>query len=371
MPKVSVIVPVYNKAKYVGKCIESILAQTLSDIELIIVNDGSKDNSESVCKAYLTDKRVQYLFQDNSGPAAARQYGIDHASGEYLGFVDADDWIEPDMYEKMYNSAISADADIVMCNTVENESGRKGVKFIPNGIYGRKKIVDIILSKSLAYLSENGSRGVIRWCNWLRIYKRELIEKNNIQFDRRFRRSQDLQFTYETTLVAQNYYYLGNEYLLHNRVVGDSLSRGYTKNMWNLYVPLIERLYKDTEAFTELNLIPQMHLRAFFFVTDCIENEMKPDCPSDMATRIKLVEEIMNHPICEKYYGQIQIEKMNSLYQQYYKLIHEKNAKKIFSVTKKYKNKKKRKQRYINPVINFLTENKVTGAVYKNIRHKG
>ena len=65
MPKVSVIVPVYNKAKYVGKCIESILAQTLSDIELIIVNDGSKDNSESVCKAYLTDKRVQYLFQDN------------------------------------------------------------------------------------------------------------------------------------------------------------------------------------------------------------------------------------------------------------------------------------------------------------------
>ena len=140
--------------------------------------------------------------------------------------------------------------------------------------------------------------------------------------------------------------------------------------MWNLYIPLVERLYKDTEEFIEMDLMQQMHLRAFFFVTDCIENELKSDCPNDMPTRIKLIEAIMNHPICDRYYGQIPIEKMNLLYQQFYRLIHEKNAKGIFTATKKYKNKLRRKTKYFNPAIQFLTENKVTGTLYKKVKQK-
>ena len=194
--------------------------------------------------------------------------------------------------------------------------------------------------------------------------------ENNVKFDRRFRRSQDLQFTYEMTLCAQNYYYLGDDYLYHNRVVGDSLSRGYTKNMWNLYVPLIERLYKDTEEFKEMDLMPQMHLRAFFFVTDCIENEMKPLCPNDTETKIKLISEIMNHPICDRYYGRIEIEKMNPLYQEYYKLIAQKKAKEILTVTEKFKRKSERKRKYWNPMIHFITESKLTGWAYKAVRGK-
>lgn len=370
MVKVSVIVPIYNAEKYLKQCLDSIQNQTLTDIEVIMIDDGSTDGSAAICEQYSDDVRFSYYHKENEGLAAARADGIDRASGEYIGFIDSDDWIEPNMYEKMYNAAKSNNSDIVFCNCLENENGHRFTPEMRTGPYTREQILSDILPKTLAYIGRYGEKRAIRWCNWLRIYRRGLLEQNQIKFDRRFRRSQDLQFTYETTLAAQNYYYLGDDYLLHNRVVGDSLSRGYTKNMWNLYIPLIERLYSDTESFTDIDLMPQMHLRAFFFVTDCIENELKPLCPNDMETRIKLVKEIMYHPICERYYGKISIEKMNPLYQRYYQLIHEKNAKGIFVYTKKYKKSQNRKKKYINPVINFLTENKITGTVYKKMRKK-
>ena len=185
---------------------------------------------------------------------------------------------------------------------------------------------------------------------------------------KRFRRSQDLQLTYEATLYAQNYYYLGDKYLYHNRVVEDSLSRGYTKNMWYYYQILIERLYQDTENFKHLDLMDQMHLRAFFFVTDCIENEMKKLCPNDFKTRIRIISDIMNDPICERFKGHVPTEKLNPLYQEYYKLIFEKNAKGLLSVTKKYKRKQEIKNKYWRPFVHFVTESKMTGWLYKAVR---
>ena len=370
MVKVSVVVPIYNAEKYLKQCLDSIQNQRLTDIEVIMIDDGSTDSSAGIAKQYLADKRFTYYHKENEGLAAARADGIARANGEYLGFIDSDDWIEPDMYEKMYNAAKSNDSDIVFCNCVQNENGHRFTPEMRSGTFNREQIQFDILPRTLAYISKDGGKRSIRWSNCLRIYRKQTIEKNGIKFDRRFRRSQDLPFTYEMTLVAKNYYYLGDEYLYHNRIVGDSLSRGYTKNMWNLYVPLIERLYKDTEEFKEMDLMPQMHLRAFFFATDCIENELKKDCPYDMPTRIELIQAIMNHPICDRYYGQITIEKMNPLYQQYYRLIHEKNAKGIFTATRKFNNKLNRRKKYINPAINFLTENKVTGTIYKKVKHK-
>ena len=370
MIKVSVIVPIYNAEKYLKQCLDSIQRQTLKDIEVIMIDDGSTDGSSEIAKSYLSDNRFSYYRKENEGLAAARADGIERASGEYLGFIDSDDWTEPDMYEKMYTAAKSNDSDIVFCNCIQNEDGHKFTPEMRSGAFNREQIKNEILPISLAYIGKNGEKRSIRWSNCLRIYKLASIEEHHIEFDRRFRRSQDLPFTYEMTLRAQNYYYLGDDYLYHNRVVGGSLSRGYTKNMWSLYVPLIERLYKDTEEFTEIDLMPQMHLRAFFFVTDCIENELKPTCPNDMDTRISLIQKIMDHPICDRYYGHIPIEKMNPLYQQYYRLIHEKNSKGIFTATKKSQKKQIRRKKYINPMINFLTENKLTGTVYKKIRHK-
>lgn len=363
MIKVSIIVPIYNAEKYLVQCLDSIVNQTLKDIEIILIDDGSKDRSAEICKNYLSDSRVSYYHKENEGLAAARDDGMMRATGEYIGFVDSDDWIKPDMYEKMYNAAKSNCSDVVFCNCIHNEDGHRFSRELPVGAYDRDKIKSEVLPKTLAFISKDGGKRAIRWSNCMRIYKKDTLNNNNIKFDRRLRRSQDLQLTYESMLVAQNFYYI-DEPFYHNRVVSDSLSRGYTKNMWPLYTYLIDILYKDTENFKEMDLMYQMHLRAFFFATDCIENEMKPLCPNDKKTKIRLIEEIMNDPICERFYGHIPVDKLNPLYRKYYELIHKKKAAKILSFTKNYKRRQAFRKKYINPLINFLTEN----PVYKKIR---
>lgn len=369
MIKVSVIVPIYNAEKYLEQCLDSIVNQTLKEIEIILIDDGSTDGSSEICKKYLTDERVSYYYKENEGLAAARDDGMLRATGEYIGFVDSDDWLELDMYEEMYEAAKSNDSDVVFCNCIENENGHRFTPEMKSGAYNREEIKKEVLSHSLAYITKTGEKRAIRWSNCLRIYKKETLDKNNIRFDRRFRRSQDSQLTYEAMLVAQNFYYLGDDYLYHNRVVEDSLSRGYTKNMWNLYVPLIERLYKDTEEFKELDLMPQMHLRNFFFVTECIDNEFKPLCPNSREKKIELVKGIVNDPLCERFYGQIPLEKLNPVYKKYYELICKKKAEKIVDFIPEYRKKIEKKKRAKSQIMHFLTESAVVGSLYKIIRN--
>lgn len=368
MAKVSVIVPIYNAERYLKQCLDSIINQTLKDIEIILINDGSTDSSEEICKEYLSDERVIYYRKKNEGLAAARQDGMERANGEYLGFVDSDDWLEPDMYEKMYNAAITNQSDVVFCNCIENEDGHRFTPEMRTGAFNREQIVTDILSRTLAYIGKHGEKRAIRWSNCLRLYRRSFLRGNDICFDRNLRRSQDLQLTYLSTLYAHNYYYLGNEYLYHNRVVTDSLSRGYTKNMWSLYTMLINHLYEYTERFPELNLMDQMHLRAFFFVTDCIENELKPQCPNSYEEKVKRIREIMDDPICERFYGHIPVDKLNPLLQSYYRLIHEKKAKDVILFTNRYKRMKKLSVKYIKPFANAITESKIIGSIYKKCR---
>ena len=114
-PKLSVVVPVYNVENYLSKCLDSILKQTLEDIEIICVNDGSTDGSANILQDYKKkDPRIIVLEQENQGLGAARNTGIRTARGEYIGFVDSDDFIEPTMYEKLYEKACKFQLDIVL-----------------------------------------------------------------------------------------------------------------------------------------------------------------------------------------------------------------------------------------------------------------
>lgn len=117
MPKVSVIIPIYNAEEYLEKCVNSVLKQTEPDLELILVDDGSIDNSLKICQDIANaDSRVVVVHQKNAGVSAARNCGIEAATGDYIGFVDSDDWIAPNMYEKMLCEAEKSNADVVMCD---------------------------------------------------------------------------------------------------------------------------------------------------------------------------------------------------------------------------------------------------------------
>ncbi len=126
--KVSIIVPVYKAEKYLRKCLDSLVNQTLDDYEIILVNDGSPDNSQQIIDEYkaLHPEKIKTLLIDNGGQGRARNFGIDIAKGEYIGFVDSDDWVDVTMFEKLYNAAKADDADLVLCDCVAcSEDGRR------------------------------------------------------------------------------------------------------------------------------------------------------------------------------------------------------------------------------------------------------
>lgn len=117
MPKISVIVPVYNTEKYLHRCIDSILAQTFTDFELLLIDDGSKDSSGTICDEYAAkDARVRVFHKENGGVSSARNLGLDQAKGEWITFVDSDDWIHALMYKKMLGKAVCDNADVVYCD---------------------------------------------------------------------------------------------------------------------------------------------------------------------------------------------------------------------------------------------------------------
>ena len=119
IPKISIVVPVYNVEKYLDKCINSILNQTLSEFELILIDDGSKDSSGLICDKYAeSDKRIKVIHKSNGGISSARNVGLDVAKGKYIGFVDSDDWIERDMYELLYNICEDNNCDIANCSSI-------------------------------------------------------------------------------------------------------------------------------------------------------------------------------------------------------------------------------------------------------------
>ena len=122
MTKVSVIVPVYNVEKYIDKCLNSLVNQTLKEIEVIVVNDGSPDNSQNIIDKYVKKypKKVKSFIKENGGQGSARNLGLEHAKGEYISFIDSDDWIDNEALEKMYNLAKKKNSDVVICDMIDH-----------------------------------------------------------------------------------------------------------------------------------------------------------------------------------------------------------------------------------------------------------
>jgi glycosyltransferase involved in cell wall biosynthesis len=165
MVKISIIVAVYNIESYIDKCLASLVNQTLKDIQIIVVNDGSQDNSGKIIEAYQTKYRekILYIEKANGGLSDARNAGIHHATGEYIGCVDGDDYINPAMYEKMYNEAQKENADLVECDFFYVYPHK--LKQKTGELY---KLKDILIKAR---------------CNaWNKIIKREIIEKSAIRY---------------------------------------------------------------------------------------------------------------------------------------------------------------------------------------------
>ena len=180
MPKVSVIVPVYNVEKYIEKCLQSLTNQTLQDIEIIIVNDGSKDNSKKIVESFMEKfpQKIIYLEKTNGGLSDARNYAIPYATGEYIAFLDSDDYIEVDMYEKMYEIAKKENSDLVECDFYW-EYPKKIKEDVGQVYYDKKEMLE-----------------KVRVVAWNKLIRKSILEKTKIIFPKGYR-YEDVEFTYK------------------------------------------------------------------------------------------------------------------------------------------------------------------------------
>ena len=251
-PKISVIVPIYNAELYLEQCIESVLNQTLRDIELLLIDDGSTDNSFLICEKYKKrDNRIQLYTNKNVGQGLERNFGIKKSTGEYIAFLDSDDQYKENMLEKLYQRAIETNADMVSCRIVDIHDG-KIIKEHPLNdkvLIGCKEI-KAAMADMISYEEKDGYSGCI--AVWDSIFKRDIIENEGIQFfSERDVYSEDLLFKLMFMTHAKKiafcteavYLYRVNDTSFTHRIDVSVLKR--IVNLYNEVCILFEDVLKD------------------------------------------------------------------------------------------------------------------------------
>lgn len=224
MPFLSIIVPVYNVESYLGACLDSILAQTFTDFEVLLIDDGSTDGSSAICDEYAgRDPRIRCFHKENGGHMSARQEGFKKAAGAYIAFVDSDDWIDSTMYERMCGRAMESDADIVCCNytavTPEKKIERQDI--CRPGFYGRSELekqVHPAMLFSGVFFHYGVSPSL---CN--KLFRRTLLEKYLFHVPHSIKLGEDGLVVYPCLLEASSVYFL-SESLYYYRSNGSSLT---------------------------------------------------------------------------------------------------------------------------------------------------
>lgn len=234
-PKISVIIPVYNAEKYIARCLTSVLGQTLTAIEVIVVNDGSTDNSYKIIQQFAqTDNRIKIFTISNSGPSSARNMGLSKARGDYIGFVDADDFIEKTMFESLFDAASKSQSELTICNIkIIDENKNNTIRL---NLKNEVQIID----KGVNSLIEDLLDFKYDYANWNKLYVNQIIQNKHIKFDTKITLGEDLLFNLM--------------YALHVRklaVINEPLY-SYNINISSLYST---KAFKQFFEFTKLSII--------------------------------------------------------------------------------------------------------------------
>ena len=291
MPQVSVIVPVYNAEKYLSECVDSILNQTIADLECILVNDGSTDGSPAICDAYARqDTRVKVIHKANGRAASARNVGLEIAQGEYIAFVDSDDWISPDMYERM----LTTGADVCLCDYVRFQGEQEYPFTQPNirkGFYNKSQICKEIYP----HLVMDGVEYPITISNWVLLIKHTIITDHNLAYREDILISEDAPFGSEVLYCADSFAYLKGDCLYHYRVTEGSASKSYQPWWWDSYLKINE----ETENFfgncPDYDFTQQIKSNMFYLARAEIYYILA-DTSLSRREQNKKIRDVMRHP---------------------------------------------------------------------------
>ncbi len=256
MCKVSIIVPIYNEEKTLERCLNSLHQQTFSDFEVLLINDGSTDSSLDICEKYeQLDQRFKIFTQENAGPSAARNLGIDRASGEFVYFVDADDHIEHNAIEKMYDEADYRKADVTICGfyRITDKTITIHEYPYPRGLHEgeacRKIAIDMLDNMTPPYLPPYA---------WIRMIRADLLQKHHLRFAEKVKRNEDYLFATELHFLIDRLFIIDEP--LYNYIESqDSITINYVKDYWSMakhiYHELLDKLPREAEIFEKLDLM--------------------------------------------------------------------------------------------------------------------
>lgn len=243
---ISVIVPVYNVEKYLDRCMESILNQTYKHLEIILVDDGSADSSPQMCDAYARkDNRIKVVHKQNGGLSDARNAGLEVATGMYIGYVDSDDWIELDMYERMYNACLENRAELAVCRYVSERSNVRSVTQ-GNGMsvpLSREELLKIYICGHEEYVIYNSV--------WSKLFHRDLVK--NMRFPKG-RNSEDIMYTTKAFCrlskavyldISLYHYVLDREGSIMNKAGCERMFRDEIP-FWREHITYIRKAVSDT-----------------------------------------------------------------------------------------------------------------------------
>ncbi len=268
--KVSVIVAIYNVETYLKKCVDSIISQKYKEIEIILVNDGSSDDSELICEKYQKiDKRIKVINQSNKGLVAARQEGAKIATGEYVLFVDGDDWIEEDMIHKMIEPIIkNKNIDMVVCNfsyDYKQYSVQNNWK-ISKGLYKKQKIEEEIVP-NLIYPR------IVPSSVCCKLIRKKIVDDNIYRINRNIEIGEDTIMTTLSVLDCRNMYLLDSKPLYHYRQNENSMTKKYKKEYFAKTLTLVDNLKTEVSKKKREDVNKQINQLLVTFGFLAIENE--------------------------------------------------------------------------------------------------
>lgn len=244
--KLSVIIPVYNVEKYLHKCMDSIINQTFPDMEIIVIDDGSPDNCGTICDCYAQkDSRIRVIHKRNEGLCAARNDGIKNATGQWITFVDADDWCELDYYKKVFESSNYMDADVLFAGGHFLEHGKKcEIKrnFKKSFSFDSKEKMKLLMADVLApgCKIDEGECYNSAAAPWDKIYRTDFIKKNALYFDMSSKAWEDVWYNLQVFGTAQKV--VGCTYIgYHYRVVNESITKRFNPNKVSINYDFLQK----------------------------------------------------------------------------------------------------------------------------------
>lgn len=240
-PLVSIIIPIYNSEIFLDKCIQSVLNQSYKNIEIILVNDGSIDSSKEICDNYSSiDNRIKAIHKNNGGLVSSRKAGLKASTGDYILYIDGDDWIELNLIENYINQALKHNADVVLSSHIINLEGREDILMnsLPSGVYDKDKLNLMIYPKML-YTGKFSQFGIFSY-SWGKLYKREVLFKNQLSVDESITIGEDALCLYPTLLDSDVLVILEQPYY-HYRQRADSL----IKTLRKIEISKMQKVYDD------------------------------------------------------------------------------------------------------------------------------